>query len=244
MKAIAGAYLAAVAATVIGCVSMSAMPGMDMPGGWTMSMMWMRMPGQTWPGAAAEFIGMWSVMMVAMMLPVVMPRLLAYRRRLHDRAGANVLAASFAYFAVWTLLGALVYPVGVAFAELTMRIPALASAVPSLTAICIAAAGVMQLTPWKQRTLAACRATQDCCAPPAAPRSAWLEGTRLGWQCVQCCSNFTALLLVLGVMDLRAMLLVTGCIAIERLAPAGERWARGIGVVLIASAFWVMATSG
>ena len=40
-----------------------------MPGGWTMSMTWMRMPGQTWPGVAASFLGMWVVMMVAMMLP-------------------------------------------------------------------------------------------------------------------------------------------------------------------------------
>ena len=36
----------------------------SMPGGWTMAMAWMRMPGQTWPGAAASFLGMWVVMMV------------------------------------------------------------------------------------------------------------------------------------------------------------------------------------
>jgi hypothetical protein len=40
---------------------MSAM-GMPMPGGWTMSMAWMRMPGQTWLGAATSFLGMWVVM--------------------------------------------------------------------------------------------------------------------------------------------------------------------------------------
>ncbi len=32
---------------------------MPMPGGWTMEMMWMRMPGQTGPAAAA-FLGMWG----------------------------------------------------------------------------------------------------------------------------------------------------------------------------------------
>jgi len=48
---------------------------MPMPGGWTMSMAWMRMPGQTWPGAAASFLGMWIVMMVAMMLPSLVPML-------------------------------------------------------------------------------------------------------------------------------------------------------------------------
>jgi predicted metal-binding membrane protein len=40
-----------------------------------MSMAWMRMSGQTWPVAAASFFGMWSVMMVAMMLPSLVPML-------------------------------------------------------------------------------------------------------------------------------------------------------------------------
>jgi hypothetical protein len=44
------------------------MSEMPMPGGWTMSMMWMRMPGQTWLAVAASFTGMWLVMMAVMML--------------------------------------------------------------------------------------------------------------------------------------------------------------------------------
>ena len=51
-----------------------------MPGGWTMSMTWMRMPGQTWLDAAAVFVGMWVVMMVAMMLPSLAPLLWRYRQ--------------------------------------------------------------------------------------------------------------------------------------------------------------------
>jgi predicted metal-binding membrane protein len=62
-------FTASAAVTIVWCASMSAMGGMPMPGGWTMSMAWMRMPGPTWPGAAASFLGMWVVMMVAMMLP-------------------------------------------------------------------------------------------------------------------------------------------------------------------------------
>jgi predicted metal-binding membrane protein len=54
---------------------MSAMGGMPMPGGWTMSMAWMRMPDKTWAGAAASFVGMWAVMMAAMMLPFLAPML-------------------------------------------------------------------------------------------------------------------------------------------------------------------------
>src|SRR4051794_41054140 len=51
------------------------------------AMAWMRMPGQTWPGAAAAFLGMWLVMTIAMMLPALLPALLEYRRTIY-RPGA------------------------------------------------------------------------------------------------------------------------------------------------------------
>src|SRR3989454_11700177 len=73
-------FAACAAATIVWCASMSAMGEVPMPGGWTMSMAWMRMPGQTWPGAAASFLGMWVVMMVAMMLPSLVPMLWRYRQ--------------------------------------------------------------------------------------------------------------------------------------------------------------------
>jgi hypothetical protein len=56
-------FAASAAVTILWCATMSAMGEMPIPGGWTMSMAWMRMPGQTWPGAAASFVGMWVVMM-------------------------------------------------------------------------------------------------------------------------------------------------------------------------------------
>ena len=59
---------ASTALTIVWCASMSAVPG-----GWTMSMAWMRTPGQTWPGAAALFLVMWVVMMAAMMLASLVP---------------------------------------------------------------------------------------------------------------------------------------------------------------------------
>jgi predicted metal-binding membrane protein len=75
--------LASVAVTIAWGRSMPAMAGMEMPGGWTMSMGWMRLPDQTWAGAAASFVAMWSVMMAAMMLPSLVPVL----RRHHDMYG-------------------------------------------------------------------------------------------------------------------------------------------------------------
>jgi hypothetical protein len=52
-------FAASVAVTIVWCAPMSGMGAMPMPGGWTMSMAWMRMPGQTWSAAAASFLGMW-----------------------------------------------------------------------------------------------------------------------------------------------------------------------------------------
>lgn len=66
--------------TIARCASMSAMAGMPMPGGGTMSVAWMRMIGQTWFDATASFLGMWVVMMAAMMLPSLAPMLWRYRQ--------------------------------------------------------------------------------------------------------------------------------------------------------------------
>jgi predicted metal-binding membrane protein len=50
-----------------------------------------------------------------------------------------------------------------------------------------------------------------------------------------------AILLVIGVMDLRAMAVVTAAITIERLAPAGERVARAIGAVVVGAGLLLIA---
>src|SRR6185437_8726388 len=71
-------FAGSAAVTIAWCGSMSAMGGMPMPGGWTMSMTWMSMSGQTWLGAMVSFVGMWIVMMVAMMLPSLVPMLSSY----------------------------------------------------------------------------------------------------------------------------------------------------------------------
>src|SRR6266446_2037966 len=72
------AFVAGVSATVYFCRSMCC--EMEMPGGWTMSMMWMRMHGQTWAASATSFLLMWLAMMVAMMLPSALPTFLKQNR--------------------------------------------------------------------------------------------------------------------------------------------------------------------
>ena len=231
-------FAASATVTIAWCESMSAMGGMPMPGGWTMSMAWMRMPGQTWPGAAASFLGMWVVMMVAMMLPSLVPMLWRYRQAI-GRAGETRLAsltalAGFGYYFVWAVIGTAAFPLGVALAAVEMQLPALARAVPIAVGAVVLIAGVLQFTEWKARQLACCRE-----APgrgrmlPANAGTAWRHGLRLGLHCSYCCAGLTTILLVIGVMDLRAMAFVTVAITIERLASAGERVARAIGAVVV-----------
>src|SRR5690242_19001962 len=73
-------FAASAAATVFRCTSLSAMSEMPLCGGWTMSMVWMRLPGETWLGAAGSFLLMWMVMMGTMMLPSLLPMLGRYRQ--------------------------------------------------------------------------------------------------------------------------------------------------------------------
>jgi predicted metal-binding membrane protein len=202
--------------------------GMPMPGGWTMSMAWMRMPGQSWPSAAATFMAMWIAMMIAMMLPSLAPALLRTRRT------AGVLAAArlaLGYFSAWTAFGAVAYVLGMLAATAAMASTGASRAVPVAAAGTVAIAGILQLTPWKSRQLTHCRDVSLCRAGEGGYVAA---GLRLGAQCTRCCVGLMGVLLVTGVMDLLPMAAVTAAITAERLLPRPILVARGIGLVIIA----------
>jgi predicted metal-binding membrane protein len=239
-------FAAGAAVTIVRSASMSAMGGMPMPGGWTMSMAWMRMPGQSWPGAGASFLGMWVAMMVAMMLPSLLPMLWRYRRAVGGTGGTRLgrltALVGTGYFLVWTVFGMAVFPLGVALAAAEMQLPVLARAVPAAAGAIVLAAGAFQFTAWKARHLARCReAPGRGRSLPADAGTAWRHGLRLGLHCGCSCAGLTATLLVVGVMDLRAMAAVTAAITVERLAPAGERVALAVGAVLVGAGLLLIA---
>jgi predicted metal-binding membrane protein len=228
------------------CASMRAMGGMPMPGGWTMSMAWMRMPGQTWPGAVASFLGMWVVMMLAMMLPSLVPMLWRYRQALCStgamRAGSLTALVGAGYFFVWTMFGIVVFPLGVSLAAIEMQRPAVARAVPIAAGVVFLIAGALQFTRWKAHHLACCREMpRQGLSLAVSARAASRYGLRLGLHCSFCCAGLTGILLVFGIMDLRAMAVVTAAITIERLAPECERVARAIGAVVIGAGLFSLA---
>jgi len=232
-------FAVSASATIYFCRSMSG--GMPMPGGWTMSMMWMRMPGQTWAASAAMFMLMWLAMMVAMMLPSALPMLLNFRRSLignrHENAGAPVIVLASGYFLVWSLIGAAVYPLGVAFALATMRLEWLSRMVPVLSGAALIAAGAIQFTSWKLSGLRQCRDPQSCAASQScgALREGWRHGLRQGVSCFVCCAAPMLALLVLGAMNLAVMVLIAAVIAMEKLMPKPEPVVRILGVALAIS---------
>jgi predicted metal-binding membrane protein len=150
-----------------------------------------------------------------------------------------MLPAAAGYFLVWTLLGAAVYPLGAAATAAAKRYEWVAGAAPVVLGAVVLIAGVLQLTGWKARHLAHCRGERrrESLGSGRVPRGgvlrAWSHGLRLGLHCSQSCAGLTGVLLVAGVMDMPAMLAVTAAITLERLAPAGERIARLVGIMAV-----------
>jgi predicted metal-binding membrane protein len=187
---------------------------------------------------------MWIVMMVAMMLPSLVPMLRRYRQAVggtgERRLGRLTALVGVGYFCVWTVFGMAAFPLGAALAAIEMQQPALASAVPIAVGVVVLIAGVVQFTAWKAHHLASCReAPGSGSILPANAGTAWRHGVRLGVHCVQCCANLMVILLVIGVMDLRAMTIVAAAIAVERLT--GERAARAVGAVVVGGGLFMIA---
>lgn len=229
------AFLAA--AGLLFAVSAAATIGMsmgDMPicGGGTMSTAWRPMLGQTWPGAAASFLGMWLTMMTAMMLPSLVPMLRRYRQAIVGAGtpldGLTALVGA-GYFCVWTGAGVVLFVVGAV----------LPHAGPFAVGGVVLAAGLVQFTAGKRRALACCRDRPEGLAADAD--TAWRHGLHLGLQCIASSAGMTGILLAVGMMDLAAMAAVTAAITVERLAPAGERIARAIGFGLVGTGLFLLA---
>jgi predicted metal-binding membrane protein len=123
-----------------------------------------------------------------------------------------------------------------------MQLPALARGVPIAVGMVVLIAGALQFTAWKAHHLACCRKAVPCSRVlPATATTAWRHGLRLGLHCSYCCAGLTAILLVIGVMDWRAMAVVAVAITLERLVPAGRRVAQAIGVVVIGAGLFLIA---
>lgn len=173
----------------------------------------------------ASFLGMWILMMAAMMLPSLVPTLWRYRRRLELTSATrpNWLTAivGTGYVTVWMIVGVVVYLLKSALESPLLELSLPARAIPVAIGAIVLSAGAVQFTAWKERQLVCCReAVTSGWVEPADIDASWRHGMELGWHCTLSCAGPMVTLLAIGMMDWRAMAIVTTAITLERLTPA------------------------
>ena len=232
-----GIFLLAAAYTLYAARGMSG--GMIMPGGWTMPMMWMVMPGQSLAGSAFVFLVMWQAMMIAMMLPSSWPTLELYSRVARHTGQRwpmfNTVLAGAGYFTVWGAFGAIAFAAGFEISRAAMVSAQLSRWIPAAAGVSLVLAGIWQLTPLKQSCLNHCRDPLLFLGHAYQPGlwGGFRVGLHHGAFCAACCWALMLMQMVLGVMNLAVMVGVATIIATEKLWKRGPFLARLVGAVSI-----------
>jgi len=192
-------------------------------------------------GALGWFIGIWVVMMAAMMFPSVAPTVALYSRMTRQRNPARPLLFTGAYLMVWGAVGLLSYGLFELGKALFGSQLAWDAGGRWVAAAILAVAAVYELTPLKNACLAKCR------SPLGFLLGSWRDGSagavRMGAQhaawCVGCCWALMAALFALGVMSLVWMAVVAALIAAEKTIPWRRPVVWGTTAFLLALAVMV-----
>ncbi|GAB2576897.1 DUF2182 domain-containing protein [Ramlibacter solisilvae] len=187
---------------------------------------------------------MWAVMMAAMMLPAALPVVLTFAHlslRQGERARGRVFVA--AYLLVWLAFSAAATALQWALQAMHWINPMIVSTSVWLTGSLLLIAGLYQFSPLKKHCLARCR------SPLGFLMGEWRSGTggafRMGLHhgllCAGCCWALMVLLFVGGAMNLAWVVALAIVVAIEKMAPYGERVAFMLGLLMIAAGLWNLA---
>ena len=198
------------------------MRGMDM-GPWT------GLGGLGW------FVGVWLVMMAAMMLPSVAPTVALYARMTRQRSPISPLAFTTGYLLVWTAAGVAAFALAAGASALAGDTLAWDRAGKDLAAATLVAAAVYELTPLKNACLGKCRSPLGFLLGSwrDGARGAVSMGARLGLWCLGCCLALMASLFALGVMSITWMAIVAGIIAVEKALPWRRVATYGVAAALL-----------
>lgn len=199
-----------------------------------------RPPGDGALFAAAIFVGGWTLMTVAMMLPTSMPLLAVFARVSASRSDRALLLALVVagYLATWAAVGVLAYALAVAVRTVSEQLSWIAEHGWILGAVTLLGAGLYQFTPLKNRCLDRCRSpfsfvTSHWTGEHHRRQALWL-GVDHGMFCVGCCWTLMLLMFPLGAGNLGWMLLLGAVMAAEKNLPWGRAMARPLGVALLA----------
>lgn len=185
----------------------------------------------------AGFLVMWAVMMSAMMLPSMAPVASRYLRSRPWQSGVLFVSG---YVLLWAGSGVVAWSLGLV-ADQVVGYGGLA---PQLFASGVFAAGaVFYLTPVKYRLLGACRSPMGLLVQYAARRGRLRDlraGLHHGVTCLGCCWSLMALMVVFGMMNVPAMVVIGVVVAVEKLWARGVVFARAVGVASAVAAVAVL----
>jgi len=202
--------------------------------------------GNLWnlPGFVTMFT-MWSIMMVAMMLPSTIPMVMTFalvNRRRRERNAPYVTTAVFlfGYMIVWTGFSLVTTIIQFWLTSIRVLSMEMSSASPLFAGGLLIGVGLFQWTPWKSRCLS------HCSGPLHFLVTSWRDGwngalamgIRHGLFCLGCCSAVMFLPFVAGVMNLLWVAALSVFVQVEKLAP--KVVSRPTGTVLAAAGLWVM----
>jgi predicted metal-binding membrane protein len=194
-------------------------------------------------GTLGWFVGVWVVMMAAMMFPSVSPTVALYARMTRRRGLDRPLLFAGAYLLVWAAVGLAAYGVFRAGSGWLGSELAWNAGGRWLAAAVLAVAALYEITPLKSFCLAKCR------SPLGFLLGTWRDGragalsmgARHAAWCVGCCWALMAALLALGVMSLWWMALVAVLITVEKTLPWRRVATWGSAAVLLMLALAVLA---
>ncbi len=223
-----------------GMADMAAMPGMDMSHG-GMSMLGVSMTGKEPAslGYGALFLWMWAVMILAMMLPAIVPSVRAFLDE--DSSGKRSAGTRFlaAVTLVWVVVGVAVYGVLVLLDEV---LPTSGRVAVTVGAIAILLAGLFQFSRTKERALAHVSGPFCCGGGP------WRSGLDHGRRCVVSCGPYMAAVALIGMMNLFWMALFALVMVVEQVlelrSGKGVYLARGVGAVVVLIALGLLLVPG
>ncbi len=176
----------------------------------------MDMGVETGLGSFGFFIGVWALMMAAMMLLGAAPAVFR-----HARASAPAYATPLflgSYLAVWTLVGVLVYAIYRPHGT-------------SLAGAVVVAAGLYELTPLKRHFRHSCRERLD-------------SGLGFGFCCVGSSTGLMAVMVVLGVMSVTWMSVIAVVVIAQKLLPERTAIDVPLALAIIALGVLVIASPG
>ena len=172
-------------------------------------------------GATGWFLGVWVVMMAAMMFPSVSPTVALYSRMADGESSARPLLFVLGYLVTWTAVGAFALVVALVGARGVGDLLAWDRAGRWVAATTLIVAAVYELTPLKDACLGKCRSPLGLLLGSwrGGATGALKMGVRNGAWCVGCCWALMAAFFALGIMSVVWMVVIAGLIAIEKTLP-------------------------